>query len=242
MTLRERALAWLRVPHEPSPPAGDEELRVFRAAPNYMRYLYAKWLAQHIFAAFGLLLALRFTGTWGGQIPERAALLRTILYAVESLAVVGFVFEAVASFLLVRLDFEQRWYIVSDRSLRVREGLVRLHEKTMTFANVQNVSVQQGPLERMLGIANVEVRSAGGGSTDGEPGKHGEDLHVAYFRGVSDAESIREAIRERLRHFRDSGLGDPDDVQPAAPAQSPLLHHARELALEARLLREALNG
>jgi uncharacterized membrane protein YdbT with pleckstrin-like domain len=254
MTWRERVLRWLRVPHDPAPPAGDESIQVFRAAPNYLRYLYARWLARHIFAAVGLLWGLQFSGNFIENIPDSVRLggyffddgvrVRRLLYAIESLAVIGFVTELVFSLLLVKLDFEQRWYIMTDRSLRVREGLVRLHEKTMTFANVQNVSVRQGPLERVLGIANVEVRSAGGGHTETEPGKdHGGDLHIAYFRGVASAELIRTAILERLRTFRDSGLGDPDDVVAIESGEDDsLLAPAQELALEARELRLALSA
>ena len=41
---------------------------------------------------------------------------------------------------LVRLDFEKRWYLVTDRSLRVREGVVNVREMTIMFANIQNIS------------------------------------------------------------------------------------------------------
>ena len=249
MTLRNRILHWLRVPHDPAPPAGDEDVQIFRAAPNYLRYLYVLWVVKHIFALVGLWWGLQFSGSFienipdsiqiGGWLMDYGGRIRRLLYALETLAVIGFVTQFLFSLLLVKLDFEQRWYIVTDRSLRVREGLMNLHEKTMTFANVQNVSVRQGPLERVLGIANVEVRSAGGGQTESEPGKpHKDDMHVAYFRGVASADSIRTAIIERLRAFRDSGLGDLDDVVPMHDLdQHELLAPARALASEARALR-----
>ncbi len=68
-----------------------------------------------------------------------------------------------------RLDVELHWYIVTDRSLRIRTGLVRLQETTMSFANLQQVEVKQGPLQRLLGLADVHVQSAGGGSD--QPGR-----------------------------------------------------------------------
>ena len=51
------------------------------------------------------------------------------------------------TFALVRLDYELRWYIVTDRSLRIREGVTSLRESTMTFANIQHIAVRQGPLQ-----------------------------------------------------------------------------------------------
>jgi uncharacterized membrane protein YdbT with pleckstrin-like domain len=151
--------------------------------------------------------------------------------------------QALTSLVLLRLDFEQRWYLVSDRSMRIREGLVRMHEKTMTFANVQHVAIRQGPLQRLLGIADLQVRTAGGGGGGEEENQEAkDDLHIAYFRGFADAPRIRDTIRERLRRHADAGLGDPDDVAPAltrgADPGAALVQAARALAAEARGLRQ----
>lgn len=144
---------------------------------------------------------------------------------------------------IVRLEFEQRWYIVTDRSLRIRSGLVSVQETTMSFANVQQVTVTQGPLQRLLGIADVRVRSAGGGG--GGEQEHGRDdsMHTGVFHGVDNAPVIRDLILERLRQFRAAGLGDPDDHREtvasppveydrpvgALPAALELLNEARDL-------------
>ena len=53
---------------------------------------------------------------------------------------------------LVKLDFEKRWYVVTDRSLRVREGIAFVREATVTFAKIQNISMSQGPVQRALGM------------------------------------------------------------------------------------------
>ena len=245
MTWRDRLLAFLRVPHEPAAPVGDQSITVFRAAPNFLRYRQVQWALRNLGALVGLLWALSYSGGLLRMVPEFAPfgfvtrhMVVNLWYLIEASAVAGFVAHAVGSFVLLRLDFDQRWYIVSDRSLRIREGIIRLHEKTMTFANVQNVSVRQGPLQRLLGIADVQVRSAGGGDhTPGEATDR-DARHVAYFRGVADAEAIRDAIRERLRRHRDAGLGDLDDRDDSPP----LLEPARELAREARLLRMAVSA
>ena len=63
----------------------------------------------------------------------------------------------------MRLDYEQRWYVVTDRSLRLRTGVWSVREMTMSFANLQQITVTQGPLQRLLGLADVRFQSAGGG-------------------------------------------------------------------------------
>lgn len=144
-----------------------------------------------------------------------------------------------------RLDYELRWYAVTDRSLRIRAGVVAVQESTLSFANLQQVVVTQGPLQRLLGLADVRVQSAGGGG-DAHEGKGADDsLHTAVFHGVDNAVEIRDLILDRLRLFRASGLGDPEEAHAEAPpvAAQPAgaaLAAARELLAETRALRQAL--
>lgn len=243
MSLRTRLLAFMHVPPAPSAPAGDDHVRIFRAAPNFFFYRLARWALTNTAALIGLVFGvgyMRQVPAWLGDRP----LVITVFSVLEIGAVVGFLTQAVWTLALLRLDFEQRWYLVSDRSLRIREGIVRMHEKTMTFANIQHVTIEQGPLQRLLGIADLQVRTAGGGGggTSEETNKAKHDLHVAYFRGVADAHGIRATIRERLRRHSDAGLGDPDDPAESAPlsqAETSLLSAAHALAEEAHALRRA---
>ena len=80
----------------------------------------------------------------------------------------------------------------------------------MSFANLQQVEVKQGPFQRLLGLADVRVRSAGGGD-HGEA--EGEPLHTGLFHSVENAEEIRDLILARLKAFREAGLGDPDHAE-----------------------------
>ena len=179
----------------------------------------------------------------------------TLIEVGELLGIAFFLAQLPFTFAAVRLDWELRWYLVTDRSLRIRAGLWSLQESTMSFANLQQVEVMQGPLQRLLGIADVRVQSAGGGG--GGPHGQGHDmndsLHTGVFHGVDNAQEIRDLILDRLRHFRQAGLGDPDDHHSAAPASSAAdsagaaptrsndaLAAARELLDEARALRSAV--
>ena len=182
---------------------------------------------------------------------------KVVRWALETRAlllfeIVGLVFlflQAPVTYALVRLDYEMRWYVVTDRSLRIREGIASVREMTMTFANVQNLTIQQGPIQRLLGISDLRVRTAGGGSgaKDEEDGdKEAKSMHVGYLRGVDNAQEIRDSILARLRSVKGAGLGDPDDesvstdVVPAATGD--LLSAARELLGEARALRRTVGG
>ena len=156
----------LRIPHDPTPPPGDEaSAKVFRAAPAYLNYQIFLWAVGCVFSLViaGIVVAGIGAGMFAGtRRPPPAGL---AIAAVVAVGVIAFlVFRAAFAFAVLRLDFEKRWYVVTNRSLRIREGVVHVREMTITFANIQNLSVMQGPIQRWLGIADLQVDTAGGGS------------------------------------------------------------------------------
>jgi len=231
--VKDEVLRLARVPAEPHIPEGDKEsVRVFNAGRNYFTWRIILWALGNAGVAFALSAV--FAVTFLSRMPPLA---RTIFLTVGTCATVIFLASIPITYFLQRLNYEMRWYIVTDRSLRIRSGVVWLQEITMTYANIQGIRVNANPIERLLGLANVEVRSAGGG----DYGPHGQmsSGHVGEFAGVDNAEAIRDLLVERLRVYRDSGLGEK-----TVEAREPLaLLAAREVLHEARGLRNSLaNG
>ncbi len=239
----------LRIPGDPESPPGDEaRTQRFRAAPNYYKYLLAVWSLKTA-ALFVVLLTMELGplfAVFGTQLQEKH-LPAALVLGLPQLIILFFLVGRLFSGLLVRLDFEKRWYLVTDRSLRLREGILNVREMTITFANIQNISISQGPIQRALGIADLRVDTAGGSSAAGHDKKgKAQSLHTAFFRGVENANEIRELIQKRLRELKDSGLGDHEEVaREEANRSSPseiatsLLPVLREIAEEASALRRA---
>src|SRR4030095_10540622 len=151
----------LRIPPEPEPPPGDEATaRIFRAAPAYFRLLLIMWVVSNLFI-FLFFIASIGTGLVAAIVAaqrQRGAevvvlILGLLLFLIVSLLVS----QALCRLAVMRLEYEKRWYVVTDRSLRVREGVVIVREMTVSFANIQDVAVTQGPIERLLGLSNVRV-------------------------------------------------------------------------------------
>ncbi|NMO16015.1 PH domain-containing protein [Pyxidicoccus fallax] len=234
-------LRLLKVPPAPRLPSGHEG-RVFRSAPAFRRYQLLRWGVQQLGVAAGLVAGALFLREFIFHVDY--PLSHAIAWVLEGLALLGFLVQLPVGFLVTRLDYAFRWYILSDRSLRVREGLVSLQEKTMTFANIQQVSIQQNPIQRLFGIADVKVETAGGGGSGGSKGgeAHREHLHEAYFRGVDNAAEIRDVILARVRLHRDTGLGEHAPEEPVEPAgtSTAALEAATELLTEMRALRGAM--
>jgi hypothetical protein len=172
-----------------------------------------------------------------------------LVWAVKIISAVVFLVQLPITYAVRRLDYEMRWYMVTDRSLRLRYGVWQISESTMSFANIQQVAVSQGPLQRLLGIGDVKVQSAGGGGGGGSGGQNqGNDMHTGFFHSVTNAAEIRDLILERLRRFREAGLGDPDEKIAATAlvtdggkdVSAETLAAAHELVAEARALRAAI--
>lgn len=236
--VRDWLMDVLRVPGEPHDPEG-QGLLVFRAGEGYYRYRVALFwitrllvLGAFVYAGGILILVLTAMLARPGRhgLFERVdpGVLTTVISSVVATLGLLYLAQSVVAWATMRLDYELRWYKVTDRSLRIREGVWFVREMTMSFANIQNISIVQGPIQKALNVADLLVQSAGGG------GEQGQSLHVGYFRGIAEAEKVRELILERLRRHRDAGLGDHDDQ--AVTMEDAL----REVRDEARALRIAM--
>jgi uncharacterized membrane protein YdbT with pleckstrin-like domain len=234
--LCERAL---RIPPKPEPPPGDEaKTRIFLAGANYYRYLLALWALRMAAAALVFVLLLIGPAVALSRGANKSAALFLI---VEGIGFTVALISGLVGLAVVRLNFEKRWYVVTDRSLRVREGVVQVREATVTFANIQNISISEGPIQRLLGLADLRVDTAGGGGGSGSHGKQGlSNLHTVWFRGVANASEIKELMQQRLRQLKDSGLGDHEEMVAArTEVATGFLAALREVRVEAEALRLA---
>lgn len=232
-------LRLLRAPAEPpEPPAGSPgSVRTFRAAKGFLSL-------QLIPLGVGALLVL---STVGFMVVAVAASDAPPVAMVVPLGLLAFVSAMLwFRYMLIRLDYDMRYYVVTDRSMRIREGAMHIHEHTYTYANVQNVSIQQGPLERLFGISNVRVQTAGGGGVMTAQQQPGAMMgHGGVLRGIENAEAVRDQILALVKAYRDAGLGDagPSKRKTAAKAgrMSPLLvERLREVRDEVRELGRQL--
>jgi membrane protein YdbS with pleckstrin-like domain len=225
----------LRIPPDPHPPPGDEaSTQIFRAAVNYYKYLLLLWALTSATTILSTLVVevVLVTATitdkhfseWWTLIPA-FLLLIMIVVAIFHLAV-------------IRLKYEKRWYIITDRSLRVREGVIGVQEMTITFANIQNISIEQGPVQRLLAIADLRVDTAGGGGSSRQNQHGAPNLHTAWFRGIDNATEVRELIQQRLRHWKDAGLGDHEDAHHET--NTDMISALREVYGEAKAVNVVL--
>ena len=133
---RALVLRLLRAPEAPPdpPPGAEQSVRVFRASANLLKLELIRlglW-------SLVLLVPLTVSALGSALADDRVPLL--IVHAVTFVLAAGFFW---LRSVVVRLDYEMRYYLVTDRAIRIREGAVRVHEHTYTYANVQNLTIEQ---------------------------------------------------------------------------------------------------
>jgi membrane protein YdbS with pleckstrin-like domain len=207
-------VALFRVPPEPPTlPSAGETVRSIRPSAGYLRYLkFLFWVAflpgdiVPLLVWFPIAMAFPIAGVIL-FVP-----LVVVLIAPDVIAYVG-----------LHLKYDTTWYVFTDRSLRIRRGIWVIRETTITFENVQNVEVAQGPVQRYFGIANVVVQTAGGGASrkTSHGGETSTNTHVGILQGLDDADVVRDLILDRARRSRTAGLGDEHVPTPAHADHAP---------------------
>jgi membrane protein YdbS with pleckstrin-like domain len=216
-------VGWFRVPGQaPSlPVAAGEHLESFPPSQAFLSYLRFKFWIVLVLTDVALFIA------WLGLTIARPR----IGFWLAPLAIVVIVLPDVIAYVAIHLRYDTTWYVLTHRSLRIRRGIWVIRETTITFENIQNVSVDSGPLERWFGIANVIVDTAGGGSAKEGEGRHATSPHRGIIEGIDNAPEIRDVILRRLRLSRTSGLGDESHTQHWGAQHISTLREIRDALL-----------
>ena len=193
----------------PALPAGPGEVaRASKPAPAFLTYLKLFfWIG--LLAFDGVLI-----GAWLLLLFFQPVIGILLAIPVWLVAIVPDIIVYIA----LHLRYDTTWYILSDRSMRIRRGIWVINETTITYENVQNVTLHQGPIQRWYGIANVVVQTAGGGG--GGEG-HAGTMHTGIVEGIADAPAVRDLIMARVKRSQTAGLGDERHDRAAIPLAAP---------------------
>ena len=119
-----------------------------------------------------------------------------------------------ASLGMAYLAWTRFTYTVGVDDIRVESGILSRAARSVPYERIQDVSLEQALIPRLLGLVEVRFETGAGG---------GEDLKLAYL-----AEGEGDRLRELVRARRDGAAissgtgGDPgSDDSAVSPAQEP---------------------
>lgn len=110
-------------------------------------------------------------------------------------------------------------YRVEAGELVLRHGLLGRNERHIPFTRVQDIRIEQGLLHRVLGMADVEVDTAGG---------EGAEASLSVL-SKSQADRLRAMVFEHRSTVTGASTSVPGAV--AAPASAPAREVIRQLGL-----------
>ena len=115
----------------------------------------------------------------------------------------GLTFAAAAGIILVALGYEiayyQRFeYVLTEDTFDISSGVISRREREIPYRRIQNVDVSRGVVQRALGIAAVDLETAGGSATEGS------------IRYVTAAEATR--LQRELQRRKSSATGGSSEV------------------------------
>ena len=116
------------------------------------------------------------------------------------------------------LEVRRLAYQLREHDLSLRSGVITHRVESLPFSRVQHVNVHRGPIERSLGLATLQVSTAG------------PDISIPGLTR-SDAERIKLLVTERADVVDEDG-GAPPPLPPPSPP--PSRHAMIDLAVPRR--------
>ena len=159
---------------------------------------------------------------------QMAALLPQFLYIIPALffgmyqgGKMAFIAPALLVFFLLSIGFSWlAWhrftYQVGAEELRITSGIMNRNARSIPYARIQDVSIEQKLLARLLGLATVKLETGSGGGDDG----------VLNAVSLTEAGRLRDIIRARKSDAApapgDAAVESPGAVPAGEPEPAPL--------------------
>ncbi|MGI8844506.1 MAG: PH domain-containing protein [Gemmatimonadaceae bacterium] len=161
-----------------------------------------------LFSTIGMARRLILPAVFGGLSAADGDAGRAVLVILGVLTIPSFAL-AVAHYLSFR-------YVVTRDELTYRSGVLRKQQRVILLARVQNIEVRQSLVQRLAGVAEVRVETAGSGA---------EPEAALSVLGRGDADDLRNALLARRVGMRAAGVGAEGEGAAFGAAETrPLVH------------------
>ena len=120
--------------------------------------------------------------------------------------VVGIVLFLVGLVVFTKFSFQKKGYAFREHDAIYKSGLISETTTIIPFNRVQHVALHQGFISRKLGLASVELFTAGGSSSD---------LEIPGLL-LADAQLIKNLVSQKLNPPKQ------DEPIEVAPTETPL--------------------
>ena len=123
-----------------------------------------------------------------------------------------------AAIIVVALAYEIAYYrrfeyVLTGDTLDISSGVISRREREIPYRRIQNVDVSRSVIQRAIGVAAVDLETAGGSSTEGS----------IRFVTPEEATRLQREVQRRKSQASDSGAR-----QPGEPTDSEAVERGRD--------------
>jgi len=149
------------------------------------------------------------------SLPALIFILLPVIRGSDSTAWFNLVFAFVYALVVlpwIVLYYVRFRYWITPSELIIHSGVLTRRKRNIPIERIQNIEIEQGPMQRILRTAKVAVYTAGSASAEG----------VLEYVSLEEAREIRAVVREIQQEFSVSGTRNPD----LPPSVEPREHGA----------------
>ncbi len=152
------------------------------------RWITKSYVSTTILLVFILLCTVPFGLLMGADVNGQAGMLNGLWIAV-AINLLWYI----PLMIIIRPYYNRLRYEIHEDEVIVHIGLITQSVKHVPFRTVTNIEVKRGPLDRLFGIATLNIQTAGAsGSTTAEE----------TLAGLADVDEVYDRVARALRRFR----------------------------------------
>ena len=145
---------------------------------SYLKIIYIRIAIFTMLLAGGITAFLMFSEE---EIPT------LVLVAIIVVPAVLILYSLVIS----KLGFPKKGYLLREKDISYKTGLIFYKQISVTFNRIQHVEVSQGILAKMFGLSSVKIFTAGGSASD---------LSIPGLL-TADAQKLKDFISEKISRY-----------------------------------------
>lgn len=104
------------------------------------------------------------------------------------ICMIVFVAELLETCVSPYFRYQRYRYRLTDEEVQIKEGYIFLQHTIVPISRLHKINIQAGPLDRLYGLAKVEITTAGG------------DITIKFLE-KEKAEQIAEKLKTRINHI-----------------------------------------
>lgn len=155
------------------------------------------------------------------SLPALVFIMLPVLRGGDSTAMFNLVFGAMYLVFIVpwiTLHYLRFRYWITPDELVIHSGVLTRRRRNIPVERIQNIEIEQAPLQRLLGTAKVVVYTAGSATAEG----------VLEYVGIEEARDIRAVVRDLQRQMEEGDVSMETAISEAFHDSTPDPEHHPE--------------